>query len=300
MDKGEPRGVSDRVELACGPARATISRRGGELEAWSVGGHDLLWRSDPAVWPRTSPILFPIVGWARDGQIRIDGEPRSMGVHGFAADRFFELVDRGETSALFALQDDAETRTQYPFAFRLEVHYRLGPQNLAVELRLINRGERDLPYAIGFHPGFAWPLSGTVRPGHAIEFAEAEDRHVPIITASGMFTSATRTIPLDGKRLMLSDELLQNEAVCFLRARSRSLRYIAPDGASLAVTFENFPHIAFWSLPPARFICVEAWTGHGDPDGFAGDIWEKPSMLTLAPESASSHALTFTFSPAVS
>ena len=100
--------------------------------------------------------------------------------------------------------------------------------------------------------------------------------------------------------LTLSDELFQKEALCFLRARSRSLRYVAPDGASLAVTFDNFPHIALWSLPPSPFVCIEAWTGHGDPDGFAGDIWEKPSMRRLAPEATSSHALTFSFSPAVS
>ena len=179
--------MSDTVQLACGPARVTINRRGGELTAWSIDGHDLLWQSDPAAWARTSPILFPIVGWARDGQIRIDGEPRSMGVHGFAADCMFELVRQDETSAILALQDDAETRKQYPFAFRLEVHYRLGPQDLVVELRLLNRGRRDLPYAIGFHPGFAWPLIGAVRGGHTIEFAEVEHPHVPIITISGMF-----------------------------------------------------------------------------------------------------------------
>ena len=195
-----PRRMSDTVQLACGPARVTINRRGGELTEWSIDGHDLLWQSDPAAWARTSPILFPIVGWARDGQIRIDGEPRSMGVHGFAADCMFELVRQDETSAILALQDDADTRKQYPFAFRLEVHYRLGPQDLVVELRLLNRGRRDLPYAIGFHPGFAWPLIGAVRGGHTIEFAEVEHPHVPIITISGMFARETRTVPLDGKR----------------------------------------------------------------------------------------------------
>jgi galactose mutarotase-like enzyme len=46
---------------------------------------------------------------------------------------------------------------------------------------------------------------------------------------------------------------------------------------------DNFPHIAIWSRPNAPFVCLEAWTGHGDPVGFDGDIFAKPSMRTLDP-----------------
>jgi hypothetical protein len=50
---------------------------------------------------------------------------------------------------------------------------------------------------------------------------------------------------------------------------------------------ENFPHIALWSRSVkgigAPFLCLEAWTGHGDPEGFSGDIFAKPSMRALAP-----------------
>jgi galactose mutarotase-like enzyme len=57
---------------------------------------------------------------------------------------------------------------------------------------------------------------------------------------------------------------------------------------------DNFPHIALWSRPGAPFLCLEAWTGHGDPEYFDGDIFAKPSMRLLNPfESARSGARFF-------
>ena len=55
------------IELAAGGARLAIARRGAEAIAWNVGGVELLWPSDPAIWGEISPILYPVVGWTRDG-----------------------------------------------------------------------------------------------------------------------------------------------------------------------------------------------------------------------------------------
>ncbi len=41
------------------------------------------------------------------------------------------------------------------------------------------------------------------------------------------------------------------------------------------MTVEDFPHFAVWSKRGAPFVSLEAWTGHGDPDGFDGDIHGK-------------------------
>jgi galactose mutarotase-like enzyme len=59
---------------------------------------------------------------------------------------------------------------------------------------------------------------------------------------------------------------------------------------------ENFPHIALWSRPGAPFLCLEAWSGHGDPEGFSGDIFAKPSMQRLNPGESARCAATFVWS----
>lgn len=287
--------LSDSLELKNHDAAVRLMRRGAEPVRWTIAGRDLLWRGDPSVWAATSPILFPVVGWTRGGVIRVAGETFPMSVHGFAADSLFAVAEAGARHAVLICRDTEETRRRFPFAFALAVRYDLAPTHLAATFTVRNTGDRPLPYALGFHPGFAWPFAGGGREGYAIVFAQAERAFVPRITREGLFAPDERPIPLDGGRLPLSDALFASEALCFLRARSRSLRFLAPDGAAVEVTLDDFPHVALWSRPGAPFVCIEAWTGHGDPEGFEGDIGEKPSMRFLAPGESARHAVRLAF-----
>jgi galactose mutarotase-like enzyme len=285
--------MSEAILLSAGPADSVvISTKGAELLSWRSGATELIWTPDPAIWDRTAPLLFPIVGWTRNAQVRVDGEAYPLGLHGFAWRKRFELVERSTDCVALSLEDDAETRRQYPFAFRFEARFRLSPGELCVTLTAENRDERRLPYAVGLHPAISWPLAGSIKQ-HAVRFETAERPEVPVIAPGGLFSSRTRAVPLEGARLALSPDLLANEALCFLNAASRRLVYDNGEGTTLAVELDDFPHIALWSLPPAPFLCLEAWTGHGDPEGFSGDLYEKPSMRILAPGESASHGATF-------
>ena len=59
------------------------------------------------------------------------------------------------------------------------------------------------------------------------------------------------------------------------------------------MTAEELPHFALWSRPGAGFVCLEHWTGHGDPVGFGGDLFAKPSMRVLSPEAKARHAARY-------
>jgi galactose mutarotase-like enzyme len=85
--------------------------------------------------------------------------------------------------------------------------------------------------------------------------------------------------------------------MCFLNVKSRGLRYEANDGTALRIDLTAFPHVALWSKPPASFLAIEAWTGHGDPETFTGDLAAKPSMRLLPPGACTRHAATFMFQP---
>lgn len=278
-----------------GEGRAEIALRGAELVFWSVGGRPLTWAPDPAVWPAVCPILFPVVGWARGGVVRVDGQTYPMPVHGFAAGLDFELIGRDERVATLRLGDGAETAGHYPFRFELTVRYRLEGPTLWVAFALENRDDRAMPYALGIHPGFRWPLAGQAREGHTIAFATPEEPSVPVIAPGGLFSKERRPVPIEDGRLALSDAVLAREALCFLDVRSRSLRYGAPDGSALRVEWEDFAHCAIWSRPPAPFVSIESWTGHGDPVGFDEELADKPSMRMLAPGETARHAVRYTY-----
>jgi len=284
--------LPETIRLTSGGSSATISAFGAEPLAWSVGGRDLLWSGDPAFWPRVSPVLFPTVGRVRGGELHVDGRAYPMAIHGFAPESEFLIVERSDDSVRLALEDNEETRRRYPFSFRLEVAYRLAQDALSTEFRIANPGDRPLPFALGFHPGFCWPFGEGGREGHSIEFEFAESPAVPVITKDGLFSSEKRPVPLQGRRLPLDENVLAKEALCFLGARSRWVRFVGPEGV-IRMSAENFSHWALWGRAGAPFVSIEAWTGHGDPDGFAGDITEKPSMRFLESGGRSLHRVEF-------
>jgi len=276
---------------------AAIDPFGAELFAWRARGVDLIWAKDPKIWDQTAPILFPIVGWTRDGQVRVKGQTYPLALHGFAWRNFFTLAERRPDYARFELVADDETRALYPFDFRFAVDFRLSPGVLQNALIVENTGDETLPYACGLHPAFRWPLAGSSAP-HAILFEEPESPDVPIIGPGGLLSKPRRKLDMRGKALPLKLEMFAKDALVFLNRKSRRVAFDNGAGARLTLEMEDFPHIGFWTLPPAQYLCIEPWTGHGDPDDFHGDLFEKPSIRLLKPGERARHAAIFRFESA--
>jgi galactose mutarotase-like enzyme len=281
---------------ACGD-NAEIRLFGAELAAWRADGVDLIWAKDPTVWDQTAPVLFPVVGWTREGRVRVDGAEYPLALHGFAWKKRFTVAEIRDDYARLALVDDEETRALYPFAFRFEVEFRLQPGALVNELIVTNTGDRPLPYACGLHPAFRWPLAGSTTP-HTLIFEKEERAEAPVIGPGGLFSKPIRQIPLKDRRLPLAPDLFARDALCFLHKNSDSVIFDNGAGARLITQMRDFPHIGFWTLPPAQYLCIEPWTGHGDPEDFRGDLYEKPSMRLLAPGAIARHGASFRFEKA--
>ncbi|MGA8170428.1 MAG: aldose 1-epimerase family protein [Methylocystis sp.] len=273
---------------------ARIAPFGAQLMSWRAGGADIIWAKDPKIWDQSAPILFPVVGWTRDGTAHVDGKTYPLSLHGFAWKKHFSVSERREDFLRLELRADDETRALYPFDFRLSVEFRLSPGALENALSVTNGGEMPLPYACGLHPAIRWPLDGSAAR-HSIVFEKPERSDVPIIAPGGLISRRARPVPLEGRVLPLTPELLAREALVFLYCDSKSLAFDNGAGARLIVELDDFPHIAFWSLPPAPYLCIEPWTGHGDPEDFFGELAEKPSMRLLPPGENARHSVTFRF-----
>lgn len=293
---GVPQGDAIHLHTPRGD-EASILLQGGELAAWRSNGVDLIAEKDPAVWDQTAPLLFPVVGWTRGGQIRVDGRTYPLGLHGFARNKRFAIRRRDADIVRLTLEDDADTRALYPFPFRFEVEYALSAGALGIALIVTNTGSGPMPYACGLHPAFRWPLAGGAGR-HALIFEKPETPAVPVIAPGGLFSSRTRPVPLEGARLPLTPTLFAHEALCFLNVNSHKIIFDNGDGAQLSVLLQDFPHIGLWSLPPAPFLCIEPWTGFGDPEDFAGELRDKPSIRLLAPGRCARHGAIFSFQPA--
>jgi galactose mutarotase-like enzyme len=279
------------ITLQAGESRADIAVLGAELVRWSAAGREMLWTPDARWWQQTCPILFPVVGATNGQAIRVDGIQYPCAVHGFAAQSRFTVLAQDDASATLELVANAATRAVYPFDFRLRARYRLGRTSMRVELEVENPGTVALPYSLGLHPGFIWPLDGT-RDRHSVVFEKPEVATVQVPDAARLVTAQRRTIPMQGTTLPLSDALFGPGGVCLFDAASRALEFRHPDGTALALGFEDMPHIVLWTRPGAPMLCIEGWTGHADPAGFTGDITEKPSIRMLPPGAMARHAMT--------
>ncbi len=283
------------IVLQYGKARVEIARYGGEARSWAIADRSLLWRPDPAYWADTAPILFPVVGWTAGGQVRIGDSFYPLGLHGFARHAEFTVTQQAPASVRLELESTAETRRLYPFDFCLSVDYVLSEKRFATILTIANRGAVPMPYACGLHPGFRWPFAGGTLTDYRLRFERPEDPFVPEISATGLFLPSRRPVPLEVEILPLAPELFAKEALCFLDAKSRSIRFEHKSGAAIIVEVEDFPYFALWSRPGAPFLSIETWTGYGDPQDFAGSLFDKPGMRLLAPGTKARHAANYVY-----
>lgn len=269
---------SDRLSAAINPFGAELTH------LRDADGAELMTNADPAYWPRYAPILFPAVGVTNGGVIRVDGTAYPMPKHGFARDSAFTLVDHGDAHAVFALTDSEETRVAYPFAFRLEIAFRIEGATLSIEARVINPADTELLAQFGFHPAFAWPLPyGEDRADHRMTFDRDEPARLRAITPAGLIAPETKPSPLDGRTLALTDALFADDALVWDPVESDAVTYGASNGPQLRIAFPDTSKLGIWTKPGAAFVCVEPWHGLADPQDFTGEYRDKPGVFAVAP-----------------
>lgn len=277
------------VTISSGDLTARINPLGAEL--WSLTdrqGREYMTDADPAFWTGHAPLLFPIVGALNGDGYRIDGREYALKKHGFARQSAFEVVEAGADHALFRLTDSEATRGLYPFAFVLDMAFRLDGAALHMEARVSNPGDEPLPFSFGFHPALAWPLpGGAAKADHMIAFEQAEPQPIRRIEpASGLVLPEPVASPVEGHLLCPEASMFEADALIWDRLSSRSLTFGAAGATQLAVAFPDTPMLGIWQKPGAAYLCIEPWQGVADPLGFTGDFRAKPGVITLPPGEA--------------
>src|SRR3954465_549024 len=212
--------TSDPVSIASESLRAPVSSLGAELgRLQTVTGEELLWDGNPAVWAGRSPLLFPIVGAVKDDRVKVRGQSYPLARHGFARTSPCELVASESARCTWRLRANDDTRSRYPFAFRLDVTYALAANRLPISATVANEGDDPMPVSFGFHPAFRWPLvAGVPREHHEIRFEKPEP--APVRSLTHGLLGAPVASPVSHDRLALSDALFAHDAVVFDRLQS--------------------------------------------------------------------------------
>jgi len=288
--------MSDSHTLRGDGIAATIQAHGAELSSLrNAEERELLWQAGPQ-WPRHAPILFPIVGRLKNDALRHGGKTYPMTQHGFARDRRFAWVEQGTRSCRLALSDDAETRTRYPFAFRLEVTYAVDGADLEVGFEIINTGDEMLPASLGGHPAFNWPLvPGLPKEAYTLTFGKTEPAPIRRLK-DGLMRRQPELNPVEGRTLALAEELFDDDAMIFDQVASTSIRFAATlgpaaatQGPAIEISWRGFRELGVWSKPGgAPFLCIEPWHGFASSAEFDSEFADKPGLMQIAPGASQS------------
>ena len=281
--------MMDLISITSGELTARVNPLGAELCSLAdPAGREYMTDADPAFWTGHAPLLFPIVGALNDGRYRLADSVYELPKHGFARTSTFECVEHSAAEARFRLRDSEATRVVYPFAFALEMGFRVEGMALYMTATVTNPGDVPLPFSFGFHPAFAWPLPGGAdKAAHRIVFAEAEPQPIRRIDGpSGLVLPEAFVTPVQSRTLVPDAELFEDDALIWDELHSRSLRFGAEGGASLDIAFPDTPMLGIWQKPGANYLCIEPWQGTADPVGYDGDFRDKPGVVILPPGEA--------------
>jgi galactose mutarotase-like enzyme len=259
-----------------------ISPLGSEMQSIVTSdGQSWLWDGDPAFWGGRSPVLFPIVGKAPNDHVVIDGNRYPMGQHGFARRSEFVLVASGVDFCRFELQSNQSSRSIFPFDFALVLEHRVEGRAVLVSAEVSNRDHRPMPFGIGFHPAFVWPLPDCEGLSHSVTLQNGGEPEL-IRLSGGLLKPEPLPSPFRNGVLALKHELFETDAMLFPEGAGAGLTYAAGDRA-IRFTWENLPNFAIWSKPGAPFVCLEPWHGTAAEVDGSDELAERPYGEVLGP-----------------
>jgi galactose mutarotase-like enzyme len=267
--------------------KISIKNKGAELDMLlnKETGTDYLWNANPKVWPKKSPILFPIVGNIKNNTYYYKNKPYHLSRHGFARDHDFELTHQTTDSLTMTLKSNEATLAVYPFLFKLAVTYTISGNKLTVKYIVTNEGNDNMYFSIGGHPAFKLPLENHLSyDDYYIAFSDIEDARRWAISPNGLIEPTTYPFIINSNELHLSKELFKNDAVVFKYLNSTTVTLKAKRGRyGVHVHFPRFPFLAFWAAPNADFVCIEPWCGIADATTTDQQLINKEGINLLTP-----------------
>lgn len=277
--------MSSLIRLQNGTLTAQINSRGAELTGLKyAAGPEYMWQAGKE-WPKSSPVLFPIVGTLKGNVYTYNGQEYSLPRHGFARELLFDAQQLSVNEAVFTLRANPATLAVFPFHFTLRLTYRLGENGIGCMYEINHDDDCPMYFSIGGHPAFAVPLmNGTEYQDYYLRFEYPEnlDRWE---LKDGLLTGSCRPLSLPEPGLLpLHPQLFYEDAIVLRHLKSRKVSLLcSKHDHGLQFNFEGFPYLGLWAARDAAFVCIEPWCGHSDFFNHTGCLPEKAGIEKLQP-----------------
>jgi len=263
-----------------------VDDRGAQLHSIKdrESKNEYLWQGDPAMWTGQAPVLFPIVGRLKDDKYRWQGKEYTMPKHGFARKSLFKLLACEDACVSFMLESNDETRACYPFEFALTLAYRLEGRALIAEAQVLNRGNEEMVFSIGAHPGFNCSM------GDILRFDGPETLGSLWIDGEAMLAGGSYPVLDNSTDIMIHEHLFDRDALILKDIKSKHVTLVRKGEATIKFDIGGAPVLGIWAKPGAAYVCIEPWFGLNDSNEFTPDFSQKPLVQRLGPREAFTQA----------
>jgi len=238
---------------------------------------EYLWQGDPAVWTGQAPVLFPIVGRLKDDRYRWQGKEYTLPKHGFAHESLFRVLEHGSDCVSLILESNHETRACYPFEFALTLEYRLEGRALIAEADVENRGDGEMVFSLGGHPGFNCSM------GDALRFDVPETIDSLWINDEAMLAGDGYPVLENATDIAIHEHLFDRDALILEGMKSKHVTLVRDGRPTVKFDIGGAPVLGIWAKPGAPYVCIEPWYGLNDSSDFTPDFSQKPLVQRLSP-----------------
>ena len=266
------------IVITNGNLTATISSIGGELISYKKNNKESIWTGDASFWKGHAPILFPFCGGLINGDLYLKNKKYDMPKHGFIRFHEFEVVDKKDNQVTLCFKENKETKKIYPYDFTFVVTYTL-TDVLNIKYEITNNSKEDMYFNVGSHEGYL--LDDDFNNYH-LEFNEEEDLKSivlegPLLSHESIdLGSKTRVFPL-------KYEDYKVDALVFPHIKSKRITLVNNStGPVIDLEFDKADNLVLWTVPQARFICIEPWNGLHDYVDSELDIKKKNNVTILS------------------
>jgi len=281
--------------------KVTVTTFGAQVKSvvHKSDGAEHMWQADPAVWRSHAPILCPHCGRLLDGKFIAKGKTYETDMcHGFARLMEHTFVYQNKDNLVLQLTDTPETLALWPYKFRLMSAFTVEGDVLHHTLTVENRDDEEMPFGIGFHPGFAIPFDDKhTFADYELRFDKLESPICLDCSCGGLINGKTYYLGSNLNTIAIDEQLFANDSHCMMSLQSDTLGIYEKDsGRAVVCSIKNFPYCLLWStLGTPKFVCIEPW--HSLPSRTDGgyDWNEKPAAAILQPGESWSTTLSTAF-----
>lgn len=265
----------------------TILSKGAEISSLVFNEIEYIWQADAAVWPRHTPVLFPIVGRLKNNTYNYQNKNYSLSQHGFARDKEFKVIQQSDSVIEFELLNDDETKEFFPFEFRLQIKYQIVNDVLNCSYKVINPSDlSELLFGIGAHPGFKVPLLESEKFTDYSLFFDPTRTFQTSDLKDGLLSGTKKELKLTSGELKITENLFDNDALVFEDRQINSICLKSNlSGKGVELKCEDWPYFGIWSKKGCHeFICLEPWHGITDSAMPYGEFKNKKGIIHLNPK----------------